>query len=203
MFGYKKGFSEGWQYGFNDGIKLVKIDDKITSLKGPEGIKSQDYWDGYADCHKDLEQSGVSFVSEDYLDAIKSRAFSAGYKYGKAAKKYTCSKSFKEGYDQGRFDVFAGRTAKQTQAVKERMERQAHCPYCHEPFKEKKLGNATVMDSHGSTMFSVTRVLTSARVPALMFKFKELFSGCETRHLVECSFCPECGRKLGDDNDED
>lgn len=202
MFGYKKGFGEGWQYGFKDGIKLVKIDDKITSLKGPDDGKSQDYWDGYAACHKDLELSGVNFVTEDYLDTIKSRSFSAGYKRGKPAKEHTYSKLFSEGYKQGRFDEFADRTStKQAKKVKERMERQEHCPYCHEPFRSHQIGVCYLGDD---VLVIKSHIRPGRQLGLSYITAQKALSGIElTRMIDPIKYCPMCGRELGDDDDED
>lgn len=202
MFGYKKGFGEGWQYGFRDGIKLVKIDDKITSLKGPDGIKSQDYWDGYTDCHKELEQSGVHFVTDSYLDVVRSRAYSEGHREGKCGKEKAHTKWFKEGYEQGRFDEFADRTStKQAKKVKERMERQEHCPYCHEPFRPHRIG---MFCSGGDVLVIKSHIRPGMQLGTSYVTIQNPLDGTELTHMVDpIKYCPECGRELGDDNDED
>lgn len=179
MFGYKKGYKNG----FKDGQEAVQDSAKKDICEPPSYLndKERNIWhQGFDACSGWIDSLG-SVCSQDYLDHLRRRAYHEGYK-------------------QGHFDEHMDRlNARDTQIAK--LERQEHCPYCHDPFKEKDFGKAILMTSHGSVRFSVTRTV-DAHVPAFLFRFKELFSGCETRKLVSCKYCPECGRELGDDSNE-
>ncbi|WP_346708931.1 hypothetical protein [Limosilactobacillus oris] len=92
--------------------------------------------------------------------------------------------AYHRGYDQGRFDEYADRTGrKQAKAVRDRLNRQKNCPYCHAP---------------GTTFVNLADLQICLKKYAIVCDNKR---GCY-KVQFPIFYCPMCGRPLGGNEDE-
>lgn len=112
-------------------------------------------------------------------------------------------------YRQGRFDEYADRTGrKQAKAVRDRLNRQKNCPYCHS-------GHQLIYEKDNSVRLVRINLRGNKKHPYCLnvtYKNKLIEDDYEPggwviknpaeHYRTAINYCPMCGRPLGGNEDE-
>lgn len=107
-------------------------------------------------------------------------------------------------YQQGRFDEYADRTGrKQAKAVRDRLNRQKNCPYCH-PGSDLKANFGVAWEGNALAFDNVDSPQVMSGGPysgdiTFDLDTNQLISYGESTDptTIDILYCPMCGRPLG------
>lgn len=110
--------------------------------------------------------------------------------------------AYHRGYDQGRFDEYADQMGyNKAKLIKNRIEKQKNCRFCHYPFRRMRLIDVLGEDDQWQRFYAERRADALIDMKLVIQKSWE---GTQTINLYSYypNNCPACGRPLGGNEDD-